>query len=181
MKKALFIVDLQNDFLPGGALAVPRGDEIIEPVNKLQAHFDMVLASKDWHPADTKHFDKWPVHCVRGTYGAEFPAGLSLSRVQRVFLKGTGESDDGYSAFEASNDDLKSYLKIHGVEALYVVGLATDYCVKATAIDAAKAGFETFVIPEAVRAVDLQPGDGEKAFEAMKKTGVRIISMKEIV
>ncbi len=177
---ALFIVDVQNDFLLGGALAVPRGDEVIEPINRLQEKFEVVLASKDWHPAHTKHFEKWPPHCIRGTHGAKFPDTLNISSIQKVFLKGTGESDDGYSAFEATNEDLESYLKIRGISKLYVVGLATDYCVLATAVKAAENGFEVFVVKEAVRAVNLQPGDEEKAFEQMKKKGIRIISSEEI-
>ena len=180
MKKALFIVDVQNDFLPGGALAVKNGDEILEPVNRLMEKFDMVLASKDWHPPHTVHFEKWPVHCVRGTAGAAFPAQLNLRKINKVFLKGTGNTDDGYSAFEATNEDLESYLKINGVTALYVVGLATDYCVKATATDAARKGFETYVVREAVRAVNLQPTDEAEAIRQMEKEGVKIISENEI-
>jgi len=177
---ALFIVDVQNDFLPGGALAVPQGDEVIEPVNRLISKFDIVLASKDWHPADTVHFQKWPVHCVRGTRGAAFPEGLNISAIDRIFLKGTGNTDDGYSAFEATNEDLESYLKIRGIRRLAITGLATDYCVKATAIDAARKGFEVYVVKEAVRAVNLNPGDERKAFEEMEKSGVRIVTLDEI-
>ena len=177
---ALFIVDVQNDFLPGGALAVPHGDEVIEPINKLQERFKVVLASKDWHPAVTKHFEKWPPHCIRGTHGAKFPESLNISSIQKVFLKGTGVSDDGYSAFEATNDDLEGYLKIRGISKLYVVGLATDYCVLATAIKAAENGFEVFVVKDAVRAVNLHPGDEDKAFEKMKQNGVHIISLEEV-
>ncbi len=178
--KALFIVDVQNDFLPGGALAVPHGDEVIYPINRLQEKFSLVLASKDWHPATTKHFEKWPVHCVRGTHGAKFPSSLNIDKIKKVFLKGTGESDDGYSAFEATNEDLESYLKRKGVKQFYVTGLATDYCVLATALKAAEAGFETFVIKEAVRAVNLNPEDEAKAFETMKKAGVKIISADSV-
>jgi nicotinamidase/pyrazinamidase len=177
---ALFIVDVQNDFLPGGALAVKNGDEILEPVNRLMEKFDRVLASKDWHPADTVHFEKWPVHCVRGTQGAAFPERLHLNKINKVFLKGTGNTDDGYSAFEATNEDLESYLKINGITKLYVVGLATDYCVKATAIDAARKGFETYVVREAVRAVNLQPTDEAGAIKQMEQAGVKIISENEI-
>ncbi len=180
MKSALFIVDLQNDFLPGGALAVPQGDQVIDSINRLINQFDIVLASKDWHPQQTVHFEKWPVHCVRGTKGSSFPENLTITKIQKIFLKGTGNSDDGYSAFEATNEDLESYLKIHHITKLFVVGLATDYCVKATAIDAARAGFETYVIREAVRAVNLNPDDEAKAFKDMQKAGVKIISEAEI-
>ncbi len=179
-KSALFIVDVQNDFLPGGALAVPSGDRVIDPINRLQERFEMILASKDWHPAKTVHFDRWPVHCVRGTEGARFPSALKIDKIKQVFLKGTGESDDGYSAFEATNEDLEAYLKIHGIERLYITGLATDYCVKATALDAAAAGFETFIVRDAVRAVNLNPGDETKAMEIMQRAGVKIILSKDL-
>ncbi len=178
--KALFIVDVQNDFLPGGALAVPQGDEVIAPINELIRRFDLVLASKDWHPAQTTHFDRWPVHCVRGTDGARFPAALASYGIEKVFLKGTSTADDGYSAFEATNDDLEHYLRRRGVQQLYVVGLATDYCVKATAQDAARLGFDTFVVKEAVRAVNLRPDDERNAFAAMQEAGVHIVSIHEI-
>ncbi len=177
---ALFIVDVQNDFLPGGALAVKNGDAVIEPINTLSQKFEWVLASKDWHPQNTVHFDKWPVHCVRGTAGASFPENLDVSRIKKVFLKGTGNTDDGYSAFEATNDDLESYLKINGIKRLYVAGLATDYCVKATALDAARKGFEVYTVREAVRAVNLNPGDEEKAWSEMKNEGIKIISINEL-
>ncbi len=180
MDEALFIVDVQNDFLPGGALAVKNGDEVIAPINRLMKHFDMVLASKDWHPARTVHFDKWPVHCVRGTEGAAFPRDLNISSIRKIFLKGTGNTDDGYSAFEATNEDLESFLKINGIKKLYVVGLATDYCVKATALDAAGKGFEVYVVREAVRAVNLHPDDETNAFMEMKEAGVKIISINQI-
>jgi len=178
--RALFIVDVQNDFLPGGALAVPRGDEVIPVINELQKRFEWIFASKDWHPADTKHFEKWPSHCVRGTHGARFPEALNIRRIEKVFLKGTGQSDDGYSAFEATNDDLEFRLKNLGVTQLFVTGLATDYCVKATAIDAAKAGFEVFVVREAVRAVNLKPGDEQRAFDEMQQAGVHIIDFDQV-
>jgi len=178
---ALFIVDVQNDFLPGGALAVKHGDEVIAPLNRLMEKFTHIYASKDWHPARTVHFDKWPVHCVRGTRGAAFPDTLRITRIEKVFLKGTGNTDDGYSAFEATNDDLESYLKIRKIKTLYIGGLATDYCVKATAIDAARKGFDVFVIEEAVRAVNLNPGDEEKAWEEMIRAGVKRISEKQLL
>ncbi len=183
MKKdsALFIVDVQNDFLPGGALGVPRGDEVIGPINQLVTRFDMVLASKDWHPADTVHFEKWPKHCVRATRGAMFPPSLDVDRIDQLFLKGTGNSDDGYSAFEATNEDLAFYLRAKGVSTLFVVGLATDYCVMATAVDAVRHGFDTYVIPEAIRAVNLKPEDEANALENMRNAGVRLIGLEEVV
>ena len=178
--RALFIVDVQNDFLPGGALAVPRGDEVIPVINELQKRFEWIFASKDWHPAATVHFDKWPVHCVRGTKGAAFPDALHVRRIEKVFLKGTGNTDDGYSAFEATNDDLVFRLKSLGVTQLFVTGLATDYCVKATAIDAVRHGFETFVVRDAVRAVNVHPGDEAGAFAEMEAAGVHIIDFDQV-
>ncbi len=177
---ALFIVDVQNDFLAGGALAVPQGDEVIAPINALQKQFEWIFASKDWHPADTKHFDQWPVHCVRGTRGARFPETLHISRIEKVLLKGTGVSDDGYSAFEATNADLEFCLRSRGIRQLFVCGLATDYCVKATALDAARLGFDVFVVRAAVRAVNLQADDEQKAFAEMEAAGVHIIQSDQI-
>ncbi len=179
--KALFIVDVQNDFLPGGALGVPNGHEVIEPINRLIDHFDVVLGSKDWHPSHTSHFNKWPVHCVRGTEGARFPQTLNRQAIEQVFLKGTSTADDGYSAFEATNIDLEHYLHHRGIQQLYITGLATDYCVLATARDAARLGFEVYVIKEAVRAVNLNPDDEQKAFQAMEKSGVQHISIHQII
>src|SRR5277367_3833051 len=130
--KALLIVDVQNDFCPGGTLAVPEGDKVVPVINQLMDQFPIVVASKDWHPKDTVHFQKWPPHCVQGTKGAEFHPGLDASKVQKIFLKGNHNKDDGYSAFEATNDNLAAFLKKKEVTDLYIVGLATDYCVKAT-------------------------------------------------
>jgi nicotinamidase/pyrazinamidase len=178
--RALFIVDVQNDFLPGGALAVPRGDEVIPVINELQKRFEWIFASKDWHPATTVHFDQWPPHCIRGTHGASFPENLHIRRIEKVFLKGTGNTDDGYSAFEATNDDLVFRLKSLGVSQLFITGLATDYCVKATALDAVRHGFETFVVREAVRAVNLHEGDEAKAFRVMEEAGVHIIDFDQV-
>ena len=178
--KALFIVDVQNDFCPGGALAVSNGDRIIPIINDLIEKFSLVAASKDWHPEKSAHFDKWPLHCVQNQNGAEFHPELKSTSINRVFFKGTGGKDDGYSAFEATNENLEKYLKDAGVTELYVTGLATDYCVKASAIDASKRGFITYVVTDAIAAVNVNPGDGDKALEEMKNAGVRLISSKEI-
>jgi len=181
MKNAvLFIVDVQNDFLPGGALPVPEGDQVIPVINRLTEKFTHVWASKDWHPARSLHFDQWPVHCVRGTEGAAFPKSLRIEKIEKIFLKGTAYADDGYSAFEASNEDLESVLKIKKIDTLYITGLATDYCVKATAMDAVRKGFRVFVIKEAVRAVNVQPEDEQKALNEMQKAGIKIIHETEI-
>lgn len=174
--KGLLIVDVQNDFCPGGALAVSNGDKVVHVINKIIPRFPIVVASKDWHPPKTVHFGKWPAHCVQETNGAEFHPQLKSSLIQQVFFKGTLDEDDGYSAYEASNLDLEKYLKAHEVDELYVVGLATDYCVKASALDAVKRGFKTYVVTDAIAAVDVNPGDGEKAIEEMKKAGIELIT-----
>lgn len=178
--KALLVVDVQNDFCPGGSLAVPEGDKVIPVIDRMLEKFPLVVASKDWHPHETVHFQKWPVHCVHNTKGAEFHPQLNSVKIQQVFLKGTGNKDDGYSAFEATNLDLAKYLRENQVTELYVAGLATDYCVRASAIDAAKQGFKTFVIEDAVAAVNVHPGDDALALDDMKKTGVTIVASKDI-
>jgi len=179
--KALFIVDVQNDFCPGGALPVPEGDQVVPVINRLMDHFPLVLASKDWHPSETVHFQKWPPHCVQGTPGAEFHPALRADRIDQVFLKGTGNRDDGYSAFEATNENLAEYLRRHGVEELYVTGLATDYCVRATVLDALREGFRTYVVTDAVRAVNVSPGDGERALEEMRRAGAILVTSEELL
>jgi nicotinamidase/pyrazinamidase len=178
--KGLLVVDVQNDFCPGGSLAVPEGDNVVPVINGIMDRFPVVVASKDWHPHQTVHFQKWPVHCVHNSKGAEFHPKLQSTMIQQVFLKGTGNKDDGYSAFEATNLNLEDYLKQRSVTELYVVGLATDYCVRASALDAVKAGFQTTVVRDAVAAVNVKPGDGERALEEMKKAGVRVASSSDI-
>ncbi len=179
--KCLLIVDLQNDFCPGGTLAVEGGDTIVSTINALIPKFDLVIASKDWHPEQTVHFEKWPVHCVRDTFGAAFHPDLQTNQIQQVFLKGTENKNDGYSAFEATNINLESFLRDKGVQSLYIAGLATDFCVKASAIDASDKGFSTFVIRDATKAVNLQPGDDEKAYQAMIVAGCTLIEAQTIV
>ncbi len=178
--KALLIVDVQNDFCPGGALAVPEGDKVVPVINQIMDLFPLVIASKDSHPQDTVHFKKWPPHCVQGTPGADLHPLLNASKLKKIFLKGTKNKDDGYSAFEATSADLAGFLKKEKVDELYIAGLATDYCVKATALDADKAGFETFVVEDAVAAVNVKPGDGEKALKAMARAGITLINSSEI-
>ncbi|SMO73278.1 nicotinamidase/pyrazinamidase [Saccharicrinis carchari] len=179
--KALFIVDLQNDFCPHGALPTPKGDAIIPVVNKLMSKFDFVLASKDWHPEKSVHFKKWPVHCVHDTHGAEFPSSLTVDKIDTIFLKGTDDKDDGYSAFEASNINLADYLKKNKITALYVAGLVIEFCVKRTVMDALKHGLNTFVVKDAVEGIYQNPGDVPLAFEEMKNAGATIIHSSEIV
>ena len=178
--KGLLIVDVQNDFCPGGALAVPEGDRVVPVINRLMREFTLVVASKDWHPVSSVHFQHWPPHCVQNTRGAEFHPLLKSEKIQQVVLKGTSDKDDGYSAYEATNLDLEEYLKSKGITELYVTGLATDYCVKASAIDAAKKGFRTFVITDAVSAVNVKPDDGQRALEEMKASGVKLVDSSQV-
>ncbi|HUO58372.1 MAG TPA: nicotinamidase [bacterium] len=178
--KALLVVDVQNDFCPGGPLAVPDGDKVVPVINKLMESFDLVVASKDWHPKDTVHFKKWPPHCVQNTKGADLHQKLNASKIKKIFLKGTRNKDDGYSAFEATSADLAAFLKKEHVTDLYVCGLATDYCVKASAMDADKNGFETYVVEDAVAAVNVKPADGEKALKEMAHAGITLINSSEI-
>lgn len=168
------IVDLQNDFCPGGALAVAGGDAIVPTVNALMPLFPLVLASKDWHPTQTVHFEKWPVHCVAGTPGAAFHPALHTRGIHHELLKGTQNSDDGYSAFEATNTDLPELLRQKGVTDLYIVGLATDYCVRASAIDAARLGIRTTVLTDAIAAVNIHANDGVQALQDMQAAGVQL-------
>lgn len=179
--KALLVVDVQNDFCPGGSLAVPQGDKVVPVINMLMGKFDIIVASKDWHPSQTVHFQKWPVHCVQSSTGAEFHPLLHSAKIQQVFLKGTGNKDDGYSAYEATNLNLQEYLASKNVTEIYVTGLATDYCVRASALDAAKSGLITYVVTDAVAAVNLQPTDGEKALDEMKRAGVKLVTSDTIV
>lgn len=172
--RALLIVDVQNDFCPGGTLAVPDGDKVVPVINSLLDRFGVVVASKDWHPGQSIHFKHWPPHCVQGTPGAEFHPDLASGRIDQIFLKGTADSDDGYSAFEATNMDLAAYLRARGVTELYVAGLATDYCVRASALDAMKNGFSTVVVTDAVAAVNVKPGDGQAALEEIRSAGVKL-------
>jgi len=179
-KKCLLIVDLQNDFCPGGALPVKDGDKIVEPINAILDKFDIVIASKDMHPEKTVHFEKWPVHCVRGTKGSEFHPDLKAEKIDFVFEKGTGNKDDGYSAFEATNKNLEEFLKENNVSELYVCGLATDYCVKATVLDALEKGFKTFVLTDCIKAVNVNPDDGKNALKEMKEKGATLIESKNV-
>ena len=180
-KQALIVVDVQNDFCPGGTLAVPHGDEVIAPLNKLIDEFldrgDPVYKSRDWHPRSTRHFSAyggtWPVHCVQNTKGAQFHPALRDDPRIKIVSKGLGETD-GYSAFDET--DLGSQLHNAGVHELIVGGLATDYCVKNTVLDALGQGFKVKAVEDAMRPVELQPGDGERAIEEMRAAGAEIVS-----
>ncbi len=178
--RALLVVDVQNDFCPGGALAVPNGDKVVPIINELLDKFEFIVASKDWHPSDTVHFKKWPPHCVQDSKGAEFHPKLAANRINEVFLKGTRNKDDGYSAFEATSDDLEKVLRQRNVTELYVSGLATDYCVRASALDAVKKGFRTYVVNDAIEAVNVKPNDGADALEEMRRTGIVLISSRDV-
>jgi nicotinamidase/pyrazinamidase len=179
-KRCLLIVDIQNDFCPGGALAVAGGDEIVPRINSIMGRFDLVVASRDMHPQNSRHFEKWPVHCVQGTPGSDFHPGLNVGKIHCFIEKGTSMADDGYSDFESTNLDLTAYLREQAIAELYVCGLATDYCVKATVLDALRHGFKTIVLADCIRAVDVQPGDGEKALEEMKRNGAVILASEPI-
>jgi nicotinamidase/pyrazinamidase len=183
MAKALLIIDFQNDFTSGGALAVPEGDDIAGPVKRLADRFDLVAATRDWHPPDHASFEPqggpWPVHCVRGTHGAEFHPAMADVELDAVVDVGQGRDDEGYSGFE--NSDLARILRDHDVDEVYVCGLATDYCVRASAIDACGEGFDTTVVEDAVRGVEVNPGDSERAFEDMRAAGARIATSDEVL
>ena len=180
-KRALLVVDVQNDFCPGGALAVAHGDEVVPPLNRLINEFlergEPVFKSRDWHPPTTKHFSDfggtWPVHCVQNTKGAEFHPDLIDDIHIRTISKGLGD-EDCYSAFDGTDLDLQ--LRRLGVEEIWVGGLTTDYCVKNTVLDGLKEGFKVKVLEEAMRPVELQPGDGERALQEMRAAGAEIAS-----
>jgi len=178
--EALIIVDVQNDFCPGGALPAPRANEIIPVINKLMDKFSLIVASRDVHPPDTKHFDKWPPHCVDGTRGALFHPDLNITRIQKGFHKGTGNKDDGYSAFEATNEDLTGYLLTKRVTEVYITGLTTEYCVKTTALDAVQQGFNTWLITDAIAAVEPGSENEAKAITEMEKAGIRLVKSESI-
>jgi nicotinamidase/pyrazinamidase len=177
MAEALLIIDFQNDFCPGGALPVPDGDAIAGRVGELldSGRFDLVVATRDWHPPNHASFKEqggpWPPHCVQGSPGAELHPSLDRSRIDYVVDVGTGQSDEGYSGFEKS--DLAEILRRHEIDAVTVVGLATDYCVRASALDAIREGFDVTVDREGVRGIDVEPGDSERALEEIEAAGGR--------
>jgi nicotinamidase/pyrazinamidase len=179
-RDCLLVVDVQNDFCTGGALAVDDGDEVVPVINdwirRAVAAGTPVVASRDWHPADHKSFAEnggpWPVHCVRGTTGAEFHSELDLPAGAVVVSKATAPERESYSAFDGT--DLAETLRDRNVNRLLVGGLALDYCVKATAVDAVAAGFEVHLLRDATRAVDARPGDGRRALDELRRAGVKI-------
>jgi nicotinamidase/pyrazinamidase len=173
--RALIIVDFQSDFTPGGALAVPDGDAIADRLNALAASgdYDLVVATRDWHPSDHGSFAErggpWPAHCVQGTEGAELHPALDRARVDVIVDKGQDADTEGYSGFEGTG--LADLLRERGITEVTVVGLATDYCVKNTALDALRNGFQVTVDSTAVRGVEVQPGDSERALAEVRAAG----------
>ncbi len=190
-RDALLVVDVQNDFCPGGALGVRDGDAVVPVLNRYVQRFRAagapVYFTRDWHPPVTRHFaaygGPWPPHCVQGTPGAEFHPALAVPRDAVVVSKGMDPAEDAYSAFQARSADgqpLPALLAARGVRRLYVGGLATDYCVRATARDALAAGLGVVVLRDAVRAVDVEPGDGERALEEMREAGAREATLADL-
>lgn len=175
--RALIVVDVQNDFCPGGALAVPDGDAVVEHVNRLASEASFVVATRDWHPPDHGSFadqgGPWPVHCVSATSGAQLHPGIERDAIDVVIDKGQAVDTEGYSGFEGTG--LADVLRSRGVDAVDVAGLALDYCVRATALDAKAAGFDVVVHRGATRAVDVVPGDGERAVEELRAAGISVV------
>lgn len=190
-KDALLIVDLQNDFCPGGALAVPEGDRVVPVLNEYIAHFERrglpVFASRDWHPVETRHFEAsggpWPPHCVAGSEGADFHPELELPPSATVVSKGTDPADDGYSAFEGETEggaSLAAALERQGVERLFVGGLATDYCVQSSVLDAAGRGLRPVLLLDAIRGIDVEPGDQARALDEMLRAGAATVTLETL-
>lgn len=197
--KALLLIDIQNDFLPGGALAVVDGDQVVPVANRLMKEFPLVVATQDWHPSDHRSFASqhpgrqvgdivdldgveqvlWPDHCVQGSHGAQFASGLNTDGVHFVIQKGTDVYIDSYSGFfdndHRMSTGLANLLHDQGVKEVQLVGLATDYCVKFTALDAVSQGFKTSVVLDGIRGVELTPGECDKAIQEMRSVGVEIL------
>lgn len=193
--KALIIIDMQNDFLPGGALAVPDGDQVIPTINALMPEYELIIATQDWHPERHGSFTEshpgaatfdvidlhglpqtlWPTHCIANTHGAALADALHKKRITKIVYKGTDPLIDSYSGFHDNghqkSTDLAEYLREKGVTEVHLVGLATDYCVKFTALDALKEGFTTVLIPEACRGVNLSSGDVSQAIKEIRTAG----------
>lgn len=201
---ALVLVDIQNDFMPGGSLPVKDGNEILPVVNALiKMPFDLIIATKDWHPVDHGSFAEthqkkpgeridlegldqilWPVHCVQSTQGAEFAPGWDSSAVQRVFYKGTDKTIDSYSTFfdngHRRNTGLDGFLKSKGIHTLYIAGLATDYCVKYSVLHAKELHYEVVVVKDGCKGINLQPYDVQNALDEMQAVGAQVVASKNI-
>jgi nicotinamidase/pyrazinamidase len=197
--RALILVDLQYDFCPGGALAVANGDETIAVANRVMPHFTTIVATQDWHPPDHRSFAvnnpgtkegdlidlgglrqvMWPAHCVQGTRGAELHAGLDRARINEIVQKGTDPSIDSYSGFFDNGHQkatgLHAWLSERWIRQVYVMGLATDFCVKFTALDAKQLGFDVFLIEDGCRGVNLKPDDSERAIAEMRGAGIAVV------
>lgn len=203
MKKALILVDIQNDFCPNGALAVNDGDKIIPIVNSIMNKFEYIIATQDWHPIDHISFASnnkknigelielngqsqvmWPNHCIQNTKGAEFVETLNTEKITKIFQKGTDKNVDSYSGFfdndHKSETGLNDYLKSQEIHELYITGLATDYCVKYTVIDALNLGYKVNLVIDAVRGVNINPNDVENSIKEMESLGAKIIKSSEI-
>ena len=185
---ALILVDIQNDFCPGGALAVDEGDKIVSIVNSLISEFPLVISTQDWHPPNHISFKEqggpWPPHCVQGSRGAELHSGLRTDTVAHYFRKASSPGKDDYSEFEGKDEQGRSLdlvLKSHGVNKLYIVGLATDYCVLETVLDGLKYGYDVYAVSDAMRAVNVSPDDGEKALQRMASAGAHIVTSDEVL
>ncbi len=198
--RALILIDLQNDFMPGGSLAVPDGDKVVPVANLVQTHFEFVVATQDWHPTDHGSFAAnhpgsevgeiidldgipqvlWPSHCVQNTSGSQLVSDLDRTRIRKIFHKGTDPLIDSYSTFfdngHRQSTGLGDYLREQGVDEVYLMGLATDYCVKFSALDARELGFTVLVIEDGCRGVELEPGDVARALEEMRQAGVALVT-----
>ncbi|MCB0584118.1 MAG: bifunctional nicotinamidase/pyrazinamidase [Phaeodactylibacter sp.] len=202
--RALVVVDIQNDFCPGGALEVPEGDQVVPVANEMMKKFNLVVATQDWHPANHGSFAAnhpwrrpgdviqlngqeqilWPMHCVQGSFGAEFVPGLDTSCFRKVFVKGTDPEIDSYSGFfdngHKKATGLGGYLQEQGVKEVYIQGLALDYCVKYSVLDALQLGFKTHVVIDGCRGVNLEEGDSDKAVAEMREKGAIIVKSAEV-
>jgi nicotinamidase/pyrazinamidase len=192
---ALLVVDFQNDFTPGGALPVEGGHEIAAPINAIADRFPFVVATRDWHPPDHGSFEGvevapeqwhgidppgiWPVHCVQGTPGAELHPALDRSKIDQVVDKAQDRYTQGYSSFHGG--DLAEVLRERGVDQVYVAGLATDYCVKNTVLDAVREGFGVSVVTDAIRGIDVKPGDSDRALEEMRAAGAELVTSEQLL
>ncbi len=180
---ALIVVDVQRDFCPGGVLAVPDGDDVVPVLNEwLRAAGLLKLATRDWHPPDHCSFEPqggpWPPHCVRNTPGAELHPDLEGARIEHLIAKGTDATREAYSGFDSP--ELLALLKKHGIRRLWIGGLATDYCVKATVLDGRENGFEVFVIEDGIRGIDVTPGDVAQASQQMQQAGARFVRSNQV-
>ncbi len=202
--RALLLIDLQIDFCPGGALEVAEGDLVLPLANQLMPKFELVVATQDWHPANHGSFAAnhpwrkpyqqiqlngldqtlWPIHCVQNSFGARFAPSLEVENIHKIVQKGTDPSIDSYSGFfdngKLKSTELHAYLQSKGVTELYILGLATDYCVKFTVLDALDLGYQTYVVADACRGVNLQEGDVDRAIETMQTAGAHVIQTTAI-